>query len=129
MTCHSQVWTEAPVLEPVRKSHTTATPIRWTRIYDLPGFAYFDHSIHVHKGIACATCHGAVDRMPLTYGAKEFSMKSCLECHRAPERFVGAREDVFNVRATRPTPAEGRALVRLHHSQTHQLSDCSICHR
>jgi hypothetical protein len=129
MTCHSQIWAGAPVLEPVRRSYASAVPLRWTRVYDLPGFAYFDHSIHVRKGIGCRNCHGAVDEMPLTYSAKDFSMQSCLECHREPERFVGARRDVFRGRGAPPSVEEGRALVRLYQIQTHQLADCSICHR
>src|SRR2546421_9981548 len=64
MTCHSQIWTNADLLEPVRQAYQTGEPIQWTRVHNLPDYVYFDHSIHVAKGVACTTCHGPVDRMP-----------------------------------------------------------------
>src|SRR5438094_8601902 len=67
MNCHRQIWSAAPMLEPVRASFRTGQPLRWNRVYDLPGFAYFDHSIHVAKGVGCVSCHGRVDEMPLLW--------------------------------------------------------------
>ncbi len=133
MTCHSQVWTQAPMLEPVRESYRTGESIPWTRVHDLPDFAYFDHSIHVHKGIGCSTCHGRVDRMPLTWREHALDMEWCLGCHRAPERFIRPREEVFNM-AWEPPPDQierGRELIRKYDIDLRQdrLSDCWICHR
>ena len=97
MTCHSQIWTDSPMLEPVRASFRTGKPLEWSRVHDLPDFVYFDHSIHVKKGIGCATCHGRVDQMPLMWREKTLHMEWCLECHRAPERFVRPRSYVFRM--------------------------------
>ena len=130
MTCHSQIWTQAPLLEPVRRSLATNTPLKWTRVNDLPDFVYFDHSIHVNKGIGCATCHGPVDQMPLTWRANTLYMKWCLDCHRAPEKQIRPREQVFNMKWRKPgdQAALGRELVAKYHVQTDRLSNCSVCH-
>src|SRR3970282_2105996 len=95
MTCHVQICADSPVLEPVRSSFETGEPIQWVRVYDLADFVYFDHSIHLTKGVGCETCHGRVDRMPLTWKAHTLYMDWCLECHREPERFVRPRDRVF----------------------------------
>jgi hypothetical protein len=86
MTCHSQIWADAPVLEPVRESFQTGKPIQWTRVHNLPAYVYFNHSIHVNKGIGCETCHGRVDQMPLTWQQNSLLMQWCLDCHRQPTR-------------------------------------------
>src|SRR5205085_3334030 len=88
MTCHSQIWKDAPVLQPVRQSWQTGAPIKWVRVHDLPDYVYFDHSIHVNKGIGCATCHGQVNEMPLTWKTQELQMRWCLDCHRAPQKYL-----------------------------------------
>src|SRR5215468_8251670 len=85
MNCHSQIWLSSPTLEPVRASFRTNEPIRWTRVHDLPDFVFFNHSIHVNKGVGCESCHGRVDRMPLTAQHASLQMEWCLECHRHPE--------------------------------------------
>jgi hypothetical protein len=128
MNCHAQIWVGSPMLEPVRESYRTNTPLEWTRVHNLADFAYFDHSIHVHKGIGCATCHGRVDRMPLTWQVATLHMEWCLECHRHPERYVRPRAEVFNL-DWRPADqlALGRELVAEY--QIHKLTDCSTCHR
>ena len=82
MNCHKLIWNESPMLEPVSESYRTGQPIEWTRVHDLPDFVYFDHSIHVAKGIGCASCHGRVDQMPLMYQAESLQMEWCLDCHR-----------------------------------------------
>ena len=130
MGCHSLVWTDAPILEPVRASFRDNTPLQWTRIHDLPDFVYFKHDIHVAKGIGCQTCHGQVDQMPLTWKANTLNMEWCLECHRAPEKFIRPREEVFNMGWTPPSDQEvvGRRLVEQYGVQTSQLTDCSVCH-
>ena len=130
MACHSQIWTEAPMLEPVRASFRDDTSLRWTRIHDLPDFVYFKHDIHISKGIGCETCHGRIDRMPLAWKSQTLNMEWCLECHRAPQKFIRPREEVFNMSWTYPPDQEaaGLELVRQYGVQTSQLTDCSICH-
>jgi len=88
MNCHGQIWTGAPMLEPVRQSYRTGKSLQWVRVHDLPDFVYFDHSIHVNKGIGCKSCHGAVDHMPLMYMENSLQMEWCLECHRNPEKNI-----------------------------------------
>src|SRR5690242_3178087 len=95
MNCHKQVWAESDMLEPVRASLRDNRPIQWNRVNDLPDFVYFDHSIHVNKGVGCETCHGRVDRMPLTWAAENLHMQWCLACHRHPEKFLRPKEQVF----------------------------------
>jgi hypothetical protein len=132
MTCHSQLWTDAPLLAPVRESLATNTPIKWNRVHDLPDFTYFDHSIHVAKGVGCSTCHGAVDQMPLTFKTQTLYMKWCLDCHRQPQNFVRPREEVFNMgwNPQKEQPARGAQLVRQYHIDTSgRLTNCSVCHR
>jgi hypothetical protein len=131
MSCHSQVWTDAPPLEPVRRSFARNEPLRWTRVHDLPDFTFFDHSIHLSKGIGCATCHGPVDQMPLLWQEHTLFMKWCLDCHREPERFIRPQEELFNLAWQPPANQldQGRDLLERHHVNTAQLADCSICHR
>ncbi len=129
MNCHTQIWPESAALAPVRESFRTGQSIQWTRVYNLPGFVYFDHSIHVHKGVGCVTCHGRVDQMPLTWKASTLYMEWCLECHRNPERFVRPREEVFNMDYQPPGDqlALGIRLVKKY--DIHAPTSCSTCHR
>jgi len=132
MTCHVQIWADSPVLEPVRSSFETGEPIRWVRVYDLADFVYFDHSIHITKGVGCETCHGRVDRMPLTWKAHTLYMDWCLECHREPERFVRPRDRVFEM-GWEPAQDQltlGRQLVDEYEiAPAYRLDDCYVCHR
>ena len=129
MTCHSQIWAESAMLAPVHESYRTDTPIQWIRVNDLPDYVYFDHSIHVNKGVACIMCHGEVNKMPLMYQAKSLRMKWCLSCHREPERFVRPREHVFDMEWVPPRDqlTMGRNLVKEYRIQ--KLTDCYTCHR
>jgi len=145
MNCHAQIWSKAPMLEPVRESWRTERSLVWTRIYDLPDFVYFAHDIHVNKGVGCSSCHGAVDQMPLTYQAVSLQMEWCLECHRAPEKHLRPREEVFNMGWKGPSEdrpvylegkkytqqlALGRALAGKYHLRTvSDITSCSTCHR
>lgn len=131
MTCHSQVWKDAPVLQPVRDSLQTGTPLRWTRVYDLPDYVYFNHSIHVNKGIGCASCHGRIDEMPMTGKVQPLNMRWCLDCHRAPENHLRPRDEVFNMDyQTRDNQlAAGRELMEQQHVRVKGLTDCYTCHR
>jgi hypothetical protein len=130
MTCHSQVWTEAPILEPVRESYRTNTALQWNRVHDLPDFVYFNHSIHISKGIGCQSCHGQVDQMPLMLKQNTLNMEWCLDCHRAPENHIRPQEEVFNMAwQTNDQETLGLKLVAEYQVQTSQLTNCSICHR
>ena len=131
MTCHSQVWTDAPMLKPVRDSWSTNAPLRWTRVHDLPDYVYFNHSIHVAKGVGCTTCHGQVDQMPLTYQAASLQMDWCLSCHREPEKFIRPKDEVFNMKYMPPQNQLelGKKLVADYHVRTEQLTNCMVCHR
>ncbi len=131
MNCHSQIWADSPMLAPVRASAQNARSMEWIRVHDLPDFVYFDHSIHVRKGVGCVTCHGQVDQMPLMWREQSLQMEWCLECHRAPERFVRPREHVFSMEWEPPEDqiALGRRLVKEYNIRVAQLTNCSICHR
>lgn len=129
MNCHAQIWNTSPTLEPVRESYRTNQSIRWVRVHDLPDYVYFNHSIHVAKGIGCTTCHGQVNRMPLTWQEASLQMEWCLNCHRHPERYVRPREEVFSVDYVAPPNQieAGQKLVKEYGIQS--LTSCSTCHR
>jgi hypothetical protein len=132
MSCHSQIWVESPMLSPVRDSLKESKPLEWTRLHDLPDFVYFHHGIHVKKGVGCASCHGRVDLMPLTWKDQPLTMEWCLECHRHPERHLRPQEEVFNMEWTPPggdQPSKGRELVEKNHIPVDRLTNCSVCHR
>jgi hypothetical protein len=132
MNCHSQIWTSAPILEPVRASFRDNRPLEWQRVHDLPDFVYFNHSIHVNKGVGCATCHGRVDRMPLMYQENSLQMSWCLNCHRNPEKYVRPRDQVTNMAWEPPAndPGLGERLVKVYKiADVRQLTSCSTCHR
>jgi formate-dependent nitrite reductase cytochrome c552 subunit len=127
MNCHSQIWANAAMLEPVRASYNSGRPLVWARVHRLPDFVHFNHSIHVSKGIGCATCHGRIDKMALTYQASPLTMQWCLECHRNPERFVRPRNQVFNMAYVASNQSDlGPQLVRAYNIQ--KLTSCSTCH-
>jgi hypothetical protein len=129
ITCHSQIWADSAFLEPVRASYRTGESIQWNRVHDLPGFVYFNHSIHINKGIGCQTCHGRVDYMPLMFKVNSLQMKWCLGCHREPEKYIRPREAVFSMDYQPPVDQLelGRKLVAEYKVQ--KLTDCYTCHR
>jgi hypothetical protein len=129
MNCHSQIWADSPTLAPVRESYRAGTPIRWTRVHRLPGYVYFDHHIHVAKGVGCVQCHGRVDTMPLVAQEATLYMEWCLECHRHPETAVEPRAQVFNLKweADGDPRATARRLVAEY--QVQSRTDCVDCHR
>jgi hypothetical protein len=145
MNCHSQIWTNAQILEPVRYSYRSGTSLQWEKVNDLPDFVYFNHSIHVNKGVGCNTCHGQVDGMALTLQQESLQMEWCLECHRAPEKNLRPREEVFNMTYQQPTEAHpvkvdgkefttqaelGAALVHKYNLRSvRDITSCSTCHR
>ncbi len=131
MTCHSQILGNEEMFAPLRESWTEQKPLEWVRVNDLPDFVYFNHSIHVNKGIGCNECHGQVDEMRLTYKAETLHMRWCLECHTEPEKFIRPRSEVFNM-AWKPEGDRvelGRKLVEEYNIEVEQLTNCSICHR
>ncbi len=132
MSCHSQIWLNSPMLEPVRASYAGDKSLEWTRVNAVPDFVYFDHSIHVKKGIGCTTCHGPIGDMPITWRANTLYMRWCIECHKHPERYVRRREDVFEA-DYKPPPdqlALGRRLVKEYKIQSAAaMTDCYTCHR
>lgn len=129
MNCHSQLYNDSPTLEPVRESFRTGQPLVWTRVHDVPDYAFFDHSIHVSKGVACVTCHGRVDQMPLASMASSLQMEWCLNCHRHPELYIQPRETVMMMDWEPPADraALGRELIEKYDIKTR--TDCSTCHR
>lgn len=145
MNCHSQIWTNAKLLEPVRASYRSGESLQWTRVNALPDFVFFNHSIHVTKGVGCNTCHGPVDQMPLMYQAESLQMEWCLGCHRAPQNNLRPRDQVFNMRYQQPSStnpvtvdgqaytdqaALGAALVKKYQVRgVMEITSCSTCHR
>jgi len=133
MNCHSQLFANSQYLEPVRESWRTGTPLRWTRVHDLPDFVYFNHSIHVNKGVGCSSCHGRIDRMPQTWQVASLQMEWCIECHRHPEKFVRPRDRVFEMdwpKAEFDQAVEGPKLAKEFKIQSvNVLTSCSTCHR
>ena len=140
MTCHSQIWTNASMLEPVRESYRSDKSLEWIRVNSLPDFVYFDHSIHIAKGVGCTTCHGDIAKMPLTERAGTLYMSWCLECHRQPEKYVRPKSEVFNpyyqappgdeqLKLGRQLVAEYRIQVPRHPGGVKPLQTCSTCHR
>src|SRR5258707_1798973 len=116
MNCHSQIWTNAQLLEPVRASYRSGESLQWTRVNQLPDFVYFNHSIHINKGVGCNTCHGPVDQMPLMYQYASLQMEWCLGCHRAPQKYLRPRDQVFNMRyqepsSSRPVELDGKSFM------------------
>ncbi|MCW5935460.1 MAG: cytochrome c3 family protein [Fimbriimonadia bacterium] len=155
MSCHSQVWTNSPLLEPMRSSMASGVPVAWNKVNDLPDFVYFNHSIHINKGIGCNSCHSGIEKMHLTYKSQAFSMAWCLDCHRKPEANIRPQGEVFNMYYKPPKNQEeveammkahgltlkpgeemptnsaefGKFLVKRYNIHVEQLDNCSVCHR
>jgi hypothetical protein len=145
MNCHALIWTSADMLEPVRYSFRSGESIQWTRVHDLPDFVYFNHSIHISKGIGCRSCHGPVNDMPLMYEENSLQMEWCLNCHREPEKFLQPKDTLFNMTYVPPSgdrPLEykgttytsqvelGKKLSDEYHLRsTPDITSCSTCHR
>ena len=140
MNCHSQIWSDSPYLEPVRASWREGRPIEWTRVHDLPDYVYFNHGIHISKGVGCTSCHGRIDQMPAVYQVASLQMEWCLACHREPERFLRDRKDIYNMEynaenhlaenKTAERLATGRAKKAEYRVRNAaQITSCSTCHR
>ncbi len=132
MTCHSQIWTNARMLAPVRESLINGTPLHWQRVGRLPEYVYFDHAVHVKNGIGCSTCHGDMTHMQMTWQPHAFSMAFCVSCHRAPQDKLRPQDQIFNMQWQPPADQSqrGKALLAQYHINTSGLlTDCSTCHR
>lgn len=132
MTCHSQVWTGAPVLEPIRQSLASGEPIRWNRVASVPDYVFFNHSIHISRGVPCVECHGRVDEMPLLSRAEPFQMQWCLDCHRDPEPHLRPPKMVTRMDWTgwiEEHRGYGRLAMTLYGIEPDRLDACTICHR
>lgn len=129
MNCHSRVRTKDPKLQPVRDSWATGEPIRWVRVHQLPDYAYFNHSAHVNRNVGCQSCHGQINEMERVRQVSRLSMGWCLDCHRAPEKFLRPQENITDMYYN---PAEGQEVVGLRlkvQNQIHPQDTCSTCHR
>jgi len=129
MACHSQIWTNAAILEPVRASYRDSTPIVWTRVNALPDFVYFNHSIHIAKGVGCTTCHGPIGEMNITWREQSLYMRWCLECHNAPEKYLRPRSEVFNAFYKPPADQEALGQRLMVEYKVQKLTNCTTCHR
>ena len=130
MNCHNQVLVADNRLAAIRESATNNTPVPWVQIHKLPDFAYFNHSVHVNRGVSCVHCHGEVHKMEEVAQAKPLSMSFCLDCHRNPEQYVRPPEEVFNLDWQPPkdfAKTQGQELVR--HWNVNPSQSCSACHR
>lgn len=132
MSCHSQVALTSPNLQPVRDSYANGTPIQWNRVNELPDYVYFDHQIHVAKGVGCETCHGRIDQETTAVRAKFFYMDTCMECHRNPQKYLRPQANIYDM-GYQPSEDQvflGPSLVKEYNILSpEQLINCSICHR
>lgn len=129
MNCHNIMWNDSDMLAPIRESYRTGEAIRWKRVHDLPDFVYFNHAIHLKKGIGCESCHGRVDQMPLIHQANSLQMRWCLDCHRDPAPYIRPREEIFTMGWT-PEEDRGELAARLIEEYDVQPGIyCSVCHR
>ncbi len=132
MNCHSQIWADSPYLEPVRASFRENKPIEWERVHDLPEYTYFNHSIHVAKGVGCSTCHGQIDNMPAVFQENTLQMEWCLACHREPEKFIRPKSEIYNMNWQNGNlDAKERIDLKtdLKIRSKELLTSCSTCHR
>ncbi len=132
MNCHTEIWSDSPYLEPVRASFRENKPIEWERVHDLPEYAYFNHSIHIAKGVGCSTCHGQIDNMPAVYQENTLQMEWCLACHREPENFIRPKSEIYNMQwQDRDLMAQERTNLKADYKirSKEMLTSCSTCHR
>jgi Cytochrome c7 and related cytochrome c len=133
MNCHSQIWSDSPYLEPVRASYRDNKPIQWLKVHDLPEYAYFNHSIHIAKGVGCSSCHGDIASMPAVYQENTLQMEWCLSCHRDPSPNIRPKSEIYNTSynsadITDEQQKEVNESVKKLRSRE-MLTSCSTCHR
>lgn len=131
MTCHSQIWTNAQLLQPVRDSATFQQPIAWNQVTYIPNYVYFNHAVHVNRGVACTSCHGQIGQMSMTYQAKEMKMTWCLSCHRNPEDLLVPHSQVTEAKPDIHDWAswDNPPLTPLTSTEKKRMTDCTVCHR
>jgi Class III cytochrome C family. len=132
MNCHSQIWADSEYLAPVRASFRDNKPIEWERVHDLPEYTYFNHSIHIAKGVGCSTCHGEIDNMPSVYQENTLQMEWCLACHREPEKFIRPKSEIYNMQwQNGDITSEARISLKADYKirSKEMLTSCSVCHR
>ncbi len=132
MNCHSQIWSDSPYLEPVRASFRDNKPLEWERVHDLPEYTYFNHSIHIAKGVGCSTCHGQIDNMPAVYQENTLQMEWCIACHRAPEKFIRPKKEIFNMQwqdDDLDTAERDKLKIDYKIRSKEMMTSCSTCHR
>ena len=128
MTCHSQIRTNSPELQPVRESWAQKEPIEWTKVHHLPDYAHFSHAAHVNKGVGCETCHGRIDQMEVVSQAEPLSMGWCLDCHRQPEKYLRPNDEITTMGYTQPASFIERNLERIRDQGIQPPTNCSACH-
>ena len=124
LTCHSQLYADSDMLEPLRQSYRDGQPLRWQRVYRVPDYVYFNHSIHVSKGVSCVECHGRVDQMALVQLQQPLTMEWCLNCHKDPGSHLRSQEKIFDLSSPRQAGLQEHYQIR-----KQGLTDCSVCHR
>lgn len=129
MNCHQRVKTASTKLEPIRQSFASGQPVEWTKVHDLPDYAYFNHSAHVTRGVGCVSCHGRVDQMEVVHQEKPLSMAWCIECHRAPEEVLRPPSEVTNMRWQPPEDQLAFGAKLREQGNINPPTDCSTCHR
>lgn len=130
MNCHGQIWHDAPMLEPLRQSFFDGLPIAWRRVHELPDFVFFNHQVHIHRGIGCVSCHGRVDRMPAVHAIATLDMDWCLDCHTAPERFLRPLDRITDMTWEPPLQEQLQIGARLKEEMDIQPPlHCTACHR
>jgi hypothetical protein len=127
MGCHNQIWNDSSLIAPLRDSVETGQPVAWQRVHSLPDFVYFDHSIHVNRGVGCVTCHGRVDEMAAVYQVHRLTMSWCLDCHRDPAPHLRPRDQITSMTWAPDGPGRIAELARQY--QPRSLTHCSTCHR
>jgi hypothetical protein len=129
LACHSQVWNKSPLLDRIRASWFANRPIVWTRVHKLPDFVYFNHAIHVNKGVGCVECHGRVDQMAAIEQAQPLTMGFCLDCHRNPRPRLRPLEEITSMRWVPPADqaAQGAELAKAY--DVKPRVSCTTCHR
>ncbi len=128
MGCHNQIWNQSPLLQSVRASFYSGRPLVWRRVHELPDFAYFNHSIHVNKGVGCVTCHGRIDQMPAVMQQSPLTMSWCLDCHRDPKPNLRPHDRITDL-AWQPSDPQATGDRVATNNHLHTRTSCTTCHR
>lgn len=131
MNCHNQVKKDSPLLAVVRKSYETGEPVPWVQIHQTPDYVYFNHAVHVNRGVSCVECHGKINEMEVVSHEKSLSMGFCLDCHRNPEAHVREKGDIFNLDSSTIAAKSGTAagVKFVHDWKIKPPQSCTGCHR